>query len=130
MPDTDDMSMLMVYEIYGPAEIKNMKQQFVNHLNDVARAEKKMCKKRTVAGFKTEPQMLGDNRKAVMKLLEECKTPWQIEALRRLVIFFNQIPDMHRVTLYADALKTEVRKQMKFVPKDKHHRVIVPMGNA
>jgi hypothetical protein len=114
--------MMSVYETYGIPEITKMRQAFVNMLNDWCKKEKRDCR---VA--KVQPNMVGDTRRKVVRLLGQCDTPWKIEALRRLVMFYNQIPEMSRITQYAEALRADALAGTN-VKKPKSRFISIPKG--
>lgn len=120
-------NMMSVYETYGNPEIEKMRQAFVNMLNDYCKKEKQDCRR---AKVRVQPNMVGDNRRAVIRLVGECDTPWKIESLRRLVFFYNQIPDRKRIFVYAEALRAEALAGTNVKrPKARTFSVPITFGN-
>ena len=100
-----DVNFMKLLDIYGPKEVENMKFQLQNQVDILVEKEKRFCAR------KKKPRIMNeDKRKEIQKLITTCHNAFQVEALRRIIFFYNIIPSFKEVEGYGNAIRENAMK--------------------
>jgi len=93
------LGLLKVFE-RDDKQINNMKEQLRGQIHILVEKEKRFCAR------KNKPRIMDEQKEAqIHKLIDKCHSPYQVEGLRRIIMFYNLIPTWREVKTYSNALR-------------------------
>lgn len=80
-------NLLKVYKTFSDVQVEDMKDVLRKQIKMLMEKEKRYCARKKVC-----PMMDGSKAEAIWSLIDKSSTPYEVEVLRRCIIYNNYIP--------------------------------------